>query len=349
MTGVATIEDVARKAGVSVATVSRALRGMPHVSPVTRARVRQIAAELDYQANPHAARLAARRSGTIGVALPILNSWFYGTILAGIETAVSEDHLDLHLVIVDGFEALERFAAAVPSLGKQVDGLVVIDVFMPDRLWDVLERSRLPIATVGVDPGVFDAVVIDNVAAAHEATSHLLSLGHETIAFIGGGIDESLDFEAAPLRLRGMVQAMEENGIGFRPELSVPGGFSVDGGSEAMDELLRRAPELTAVFCASDDMAIGAIQALHDAGRSVPGEVSVVGFDDHAVSQALGLTTVRQPVSLMAARAADRVLRRVGGHDEPVATMELETTLVIRSTTGPSPRRKRSQKSARFT
>lgn len=344
MTDVPTIEDVAKKAGVSVATVSRALRGMPHVSPSTRARVKEIAVELDYQANPHAARLAARRSGTIGVALPILNSWFYGNVLAGIETAVSEDHLDLHLVTVDGLEALERFATAVPSLSKQVDGLVLIDVFMPDRLWSMLERSGLPIATVGVDPGVFDAVVIDNVAAARTAVAHLVDLGHEEIGFIGGGVDEALEFESGPLRLQGMVEAMEARCLRFRTDLSVPGGFSVQGGTEAMEELLRRDPGLTAVFCASDEMAIGAFRTLRDAGRSVPGDVSVVGFDDHVASDALGLTTVRQPVSLMAAKAADRVLKRVGGAEDAVETIELETELIVRSTTAAPPRRKRSQK-----
>ena len=337
MTDVATIEDVAREAGVSVATVSRALRGMPHVSPDTRARVKRIAAQLDYQANPHAARLATRRSRTIGVALPILNSWFYGNVLAGVETAVSEDRLDLHLVTVDGLEALERFASTLPSLGKQVDGLVLIDVFMPDRLWEVLARSSLPIATVGVDTGRFDAVTIDNASSAREAVAHLVGLGHETIAFVGGGIDESLEFESAPLRRLGMEQALVEGGVDLRPDLVAAGGFTVDGGREAMRAVLRLEPAVTAVFCASDEMAIGAMWALREAGMEVPGDVSVVGFDDHAVAEALGLTTVRQPVASMAARAADLVLGRVEGDDSPVETIQLETHLIIRSSTGPAP------------
>lgn len=331
----ATIEDVAQRAGVSVATVSRALRGMPHVSPATRARVREIASQLDYRANPYASRLAARRSGTIGVALPILNSWFYGNILAGIETAVSEDRLDLHLVTVDGLDALERFASALPGLGKQVDGLVLIDIFMPDRLWTALERSALPIATVGVDTGRFDAVTIDNVQSARMAVDHLIGLGHRVIGFIGGGVDESLEFESALLRFDGMRAAMEEAGLDVREDLAVPGGFSVEGGMEAMGDLLAREPAMTAVFCASDEMAIGAIRTIRDAGLEVPADISVMGFDDHAFSGALGLTTVRQPVTTMAARAAERVLGRVSGETAPADRIELETELMLRSSTAP--------------
>lgn len=335
MNDIATIEDVAAKAGVSVATVSRALRGLPHVSPHTRARVKRIAEELDYRANPHASRLAARRSGTIGVALPILNSWFYGNILAGIESVVAADHLDMHLITVDGLPSMQRFVSELPALAKKVDGLVLVDLFMPEPMWEALAASRMAVATVGLDTGRFDSVGIDNVAAAREAVAHLVELGHRRIGYIGGGIDEALSFQSAGLRLRGMTELLSEAGIELRPDLVLHGGFTVDGGREAMSYLLERDPAMTAVFCASDEMAIGAMRAARDSGLHVPDDISVVGFDDHVVAEAVGLTTVHQSVSLMAARAASMVLDRVSSDLRESRQLVLETKLIRRSSSGP--------------
>lgn len=332
MPEVATIEDVASRAGVSVATVSRALRGLPHVSPATREKVRRIAGELEYRANPHASRLAAGRSGTIGVALPVLNSWFYGNVLAGVEAVVSEDRLDMHLVTMGGDEGMERFVSELPALSKQVDGLLVVDLFMPDHLWDDLAEGSIPVASVGLETGRCDSVSIDNVGAARQAVTHLLELGHRRIGFIGGGIGESRELESAELRRRGMVEAMAAFGVVSDPRQEVGGRFSVDGGREAMSHLLAR-ERPTAVFCASDEMAIGALWAVREAGLSVPEDVSVVGFDDQPTAGALGLTTVRQPVSTMAARAAAMVLERVGGCPSKARQVEIPTRLEVRRTT----------------
>lgn len=338
MTDVSTIEDVANKAGVSVATVSRALRGLPHVSPSTRARVRQIADQLDYRANPHAARLAARRSGTIGVALPIVNSWFYGNILAGIEAAVSGDQLDMHLLPVDGPGAMKRFVSDLPGLAKKVDGLVVIDLFLYDEMWEALAESGMAVATVGVDSGLFDAVLIDNVASARVAADHLVGLGHRRIAFVGGGVDESLAFESAGLRRQGLIDALGAV-LGGEEITEMAGGFSVEGGCEAMTEMLKMDHLPTGVFCASDEMAIGALMAIRRVGLEVPRHISVVGFDDHSVAAAVDLTTIHQPVSGMAARAADMVLERVAGRADKPRQAVLETELIVRGSTGPVPDR----------
>ena len=331
MPDVATIEDVATRAGVSVATVSRALRGLPHVSPATRERVQRIATELDYRPNPHASRLAAGRSGTIGIALPLLNSWFYGNVLAGVEAVVSEDRHDMHLVTVGDADAMARFVGDLPSLSKQVDGLVMVDLFMLDDMWDAMAEGGMPIATVGLEIGRFDSVVIDNVGAAHRAVTHLAELGHRRIAFIGGGPGYS-EFESAEVRRQGYRNALADAGIEDDPDLHVPGGFTVDGGREVMLHLLE-GEHPSAVFCASDEMAMGAMWAAADAGLSVPEDVSVVGFDDQPAAAALGLTTVHQPVSSLAARAAAMVLDRVGGSETPPRRVEVETHLEVRRST----------------
>lgn len=335
MPAVATIEDVASRAGVSVATVSRALRGLPHVSPATRDKVRKIAAELDYRANPHASRLAAGRSGTIGIVLPVLNSWFYGNVLAGVEAVVAQDHLDMHLLTVGGRRAMERFVSDLPALSKQVDGLLVVDLFMPDQLWDDLSGGSLPVASIGLDTDRFDCVSIDNTAAARDAVMHLLELGHRRIGFIGGGLGESGELESAELRRRGMLEAMASQGIVPDPDLEKSGDFSVAGGREAMTAMLTHSAP-TAVFCTSDEMAIGAIWAVREAGLSVPDDVAIVGFDDQPVAQALGLTTVHQPVGSMAARAATMLLERLQGDTATPRRSRVATRLEVRHSTAGS-------------
>lgn len=329
-----TIGEVAKRAGVSVATVSRALRGLPHVSPATRRRVQGIADELGYRPHPYASRLAAGRSGTIGVALPVLNSWYYANILAGVETVVAEDHLDMHLVIVGSKAGMDHFVEELPSLNKRVDGLLIVDIFMPDHLWRRLLEGDLPAATVGLDTGLLDSVVIDNRRAGVEAVTHLLDLGHRRIGYIGGTVGESIELESAELRRLGMVEAMTSRGVEPDQALQVPGGFSVEGGREAMADLLESGSP-TAVFCASDEMAIGAIQATTEAGLKVPGDISVVGFDDQPVAAAVGLTTIHQSVPEQAARAAEMVLARVEDRSAPVVVEEMPTHLCKRRTSGP--------------
>lgn len=329
-----TIGEVAKRAGVSVATVSRALRGLPHVSPATRRRVEGIADELGYRAHPYASRLAAGRSGTIGVALPVLNSWYYANVLAGVESVISEDHLDMHLVIVGSKAGMGHFVEELPSLNKRVDGLLIVDIFMPDHLWRRLLEGEFPVATIGVDTGLFDAVVVDNRRAAFEAVTHLLDLGHRRIGYIGGTVGESIELESAERRRLGMVEAMTARGVEPDPGLQVPGGFSVEGGREAMADLLEIGPP-TAVFCASDEMAIGAIQATVEAGLEVPGDISVVGFDDQPVAAAVGLTTIHQPVPEQAARAAAMVLARIEDRSAPVVVEQMPNRLCVRGTSGP--------------
>lgn len=328
-----TIVDVADRAGVSVATVSRALRGLPHVSPGTRSRVQQVAEELGYEPNPHASRLAAGRSGTIGVALPILDAWFYSRVLAGIESILAEGQIDMHLVVIADESGRRRLLDSLPSLRKRVDGLLVVDIFMSDEFWGRVAETDLPVATIGLDTGRFDSVRIDNMAAAAAAVDHLTDLGHERIGYIGGTVRRALEVESAEARRRGMEAALCSHGIEPDPAMQMAGGFTVEGGREAMEELLLRRP--TAVFCASDEMAIGAVQAVTEAGLEVPGDVSVVGFDDQPVAAAVGLTTVRQPVSEQAAQAAVMVLARVEDPAAPVVKVEMPTRLRCRGTSGP--------------
>ncbi len=337
----ASIGDVAREAGVSVATVSRALRGMPNVAPSTRERVQAAAQRLHYVADPHASRLAAGRSTTVGLVVPMLGQWYYAQIFAGIEAVLDAAGYDVLPYAVSGPEAHARFVATLP-FRKRVDGLIIVDTGFDGTAWGRLRDSVGVVVTVGAPHGDEVALTIDNVGAARTATDHLLGLGHRRVGVIGALTDDPFAFEAPKERVRGYREALVAHGIDFDPDLVVPGNFSLRGGAEGMSRLLSLAEPPTAVFALSDEMAIGALQVTRDAGIAVPAELSVVGFDDHDVSPYIGLTTVRQGVVEQGELAAEAMveLLRPGGPGPAPRHLRLPTELVVRATTGPAPGRR---------
>jgi LacI family transcriptional regulator, repressor for deo operon, udp, cdd, tsx, nupC, and nupG len=343
----ASIGDVAARAGVSVATVSRALRGLPNVAPSTRARVLEAAAALEYVADPHASRLAAGRTQTIGVVLPFISQWFFTQVVSGAEAVLAAAGYDVLLYNVGGAAGRERFLRQLP-FRKRVDGLLVVELPLSEREQHTLAGAGTPVATVGLAPSIFPGVTIDNVAAGVAATRHLVNLGHEEIGLIANLPDDPLHFPAPIERRRGYRAALADGGLHPRPELDVPGNFSLQGGAEAMAQLLAVRTPPTAVVAESDEMAIGALKTVRDAGLRVPEDVSVIGIDDHDMAHFVGLTTVAQPVVQQGEVAAELLLRelagdggRAGGDGPP--RVVLPTKLVVRSTTGPPRRRRRSR------
>jgi LacI family transcriptional regulator, repressor for deo operon, udp, cdd, tsx, nupC, and nupG len=345
----ATIDDVARSAGVSVATVSRALRGLPNVAPSTRDRVLAAAAELQYVAHPQASRLAARRSLTIGLVVPVLGQWFYAQLFSGVEAALAAAGYDVLPYTLARPGGVDEFLEHLP-FRKRVDGLIVVDAPLAEGAVDRIAASGLPTLTVGFrEPGA-SSLTVDNVGAARLAVTHLTGLGHRRIAMIGGIEDDPFHFSAPVDRRRGYVEALASVGAEAGPGLVVPGNFSLEGGVEAMHRLLHLAEPPTAVFACSDEMAIGAMQVLRNAGLSVPADVSVVGFDDHDVSEYLGLTTVRQDVAGLGECAADMLLELLrGGEVGPSGGREDHvvhpTRLIVRHSTA-EPRGPRAAASA---
>lgn len=329
----ASIDDVARRAGVSVATVSRALRGLPNVAPSTRDRVQHAAAELHYVADPHASRLAARRTATVGLVVPALGQWYYAQLFSGAEGALVAEGYDILPFVVGGAEARERFVGTLP-FRKRVDGLLVADVHVAQPGFERI-TAAVPVVTVGLSVDCVPSLAIDNVASARLAVEHLLDLGHERIGLIAHLPDDPFHF-AAPLdRQHGVELALADRGLALDPALVVPGNFSFQGGAEAMVSLLELDRPPTAVFAFSDEMAIGALRAARDAGLSVPGELSIVGFDDHDVSHYVGLTTIRQHVAEQGERAVHRLLARIRGSEDALLHERIGTELVVRETTGP--------------
>jgi len=333
-----TIRDVAEAAGVSTATVSRALRGLAHVDPQTRARVEQVAKEMDYVVSPSASRLASGRTGTIGVIAPFIARWFFSTVLSGVENVLQGSDIDL-LVFEVGDPAVQYRIPPERRLRGRVDGLLVVSLPSDESAVADLLSLGMPVSLIGsAAPGV-PSVSIDDVAAGRVATQHLINIGHERIGIITGQPNPT-GFTPADDRRRGYVAALDEAGLVTRSEYEGHGYFTVAGGEQAMTGLLALAKPPTAVFAASDEMGFGAIRALQRHGLRPGHDVAVVGIDGHDLADLLDLTTVVQPVRDLGRMATEALLTQLSlptaDRSQVAAATTVPTTLVVRGSTVPS-------------
>lgn len=328
-----TIEDVAQAAGVSVATVSRALRGLDNVAQSTREKVELVAAELDYRANPAAAQLATGSSRTILMAVANIAGWYCAQVVGGAEAVLSEAGYETRVMGVAGPEALQAFVRQAIHMQRNVDGLILVDLHLePDEV-EALRATDIHVVTIGnAYPGL-SSVRPDDISAARLAVDHLLQLGHTRIALIEGMPDDPMRTEVSWRRRDGYEQTLARHQIAVDPELLQAGYFSIDGAQEAMQSLLRLADPPTAVFAISDEMAMGAMGVIRDAGLSVPDDISVVGIDDHPLSTTVGLTTVRQEPAANGAIAARWIVDDLAGSECNLYTREVDIDLVVRRTT----------------
>lgn len=324
------MEDVARLAGVSTATVSRTLRGLPNVSDETRNRVLQAAASLSYVVSPIASRLASGRTHTVGVIVPYAARWFFGQIVAGAESVLREHDLDLLLYNLGDAAARQRFFGQLP-LRRRVDAVLVVAMQFTEAEIADLRSLGVPIVAVGHDVPGAGCVRIDDVAAATSAIQHLLGLGHRRIGMISTYADQAMFLPVAHARRRAYIDTLTAAGLPVCDELvmSVPHGL--DGGEQAMRRLLALPDPPTAVFAESDELAFGALSALRRTGR----HVSVIGFDDHELSALLDLTTVRQRVFEQGVLAAGMLRRAMTVSDWTPEELLMPTTLVTRASTWP--------------
>lgn len=327
----ASIVDVARRAGVSAATVSRALRGLPHVSEATRRRVQQAASELSYVASPAGTGLASGRTRTVGVVVPLATRWFFSQVVAAAEGVLSERDYDVLLYNLGDDVGRARFFDRMP-LRRRVDAVLVIALPLTDEEVAKLQSLRVPVVVVGAHSKAFPTVRIDDEAGARQAVQHLLNLGHQSITMITALEDHDPGFASAPQRRAGYREAVAQIG---HVDHVVAGSWGLEGGARAMEAVLAQEQMPTAVFAEYDELAFGALLTLRRAGLAVPGDLSIVGFDDHAMSAVVELTTVSQPVHRQGELAANLILD--GLHDgslEPVDIV-LPTRLVIRGTAAP--------------
>ncbi len=330
------IKDVAREVGMSTATVSRALRGMPRVSEQTRSKVLQAAARMDYVASPHAASLASGRTHAVGVIVPHVTRWFFASVVQGAESRLREAGYDLLLYNLAGDPAARHRVFRTHLLRKRVDAVLILALTPEQEEIDSLTNLDRPVAVVGARVPGWSSVRIDDVAAARSATRHLIDLGHRRIAYLGGSLADPLDFAAPMDRLAGFREEMAAAGLPVEPAWELAGDFTARGGRTTARRLLEREPLPTAIFAASDEMAIGAVDAIRGAGLRVPQDISVIGIDDHELAEFFELTTIAQPVYEQGRLAAQLLLEALGG-GRHASALTVPTRLVVRGTTGPPP------------
>ncbi len=338
MTG---INDVAKEVGLSTATVSRALRGLPGVSADTRQRVVEAAQRLGYVASPAASVLAGGQTRTVAIVAPFVTRWFFATVVEGAESVLRQHGYDVLLYSLGGDQHTRGRVLHSHLLTKRVDGVLVLGIEPTDDEQEWLNTHAPPVSLVGARMRGCPTVHIDDERAARTGMQHLIDLGHRVIGYVGGSAVEPLDFSTPRARLRGYRRSLSEAGLPRRPELETFGHFTIEGGFEAGGELLSLPERPTAIFCASDEMAIGVLSAARERGLRVPEDLSVVGIDDHQLARYIGLTTVRQPVTQQGQIAARNLLelmqrRRLDPRPSlPPRETLLQAELVVRTSSGP--------------
>lgn len=332
------IKDVALAAGVSQATASRALSGRGSVSEKTRVRVQAAADDLGFQVSYHASSLATGRSRNIGVVLPYVNRWYFSTILEGLTRELIDAGYDLTLYDFQGGRHRQRVLHDF-LLRKRLDGVITVGLRLVEADAARLLSLGIPIISIGGTlPGIA-SLTVDEVRVGRLATEHLISLGHKRIAHIGGEQESDLYFHISRSRREGYHSAMERAGLAQRPEWSLISDYTVNSAYTVAKSLLADPHHRpTAICCASDEMAIGAILAARDLGFHVPDQLSVIGVDKHPLGPVFGLTTIDQFVEEQGTRAALAILSELSeteGRDNgvPPVVTELPVSIVARSST----------------
>jgi DNA-binding LacI/PurR family transcriptional regulator len=333
------LAEVARRAGVSKATASRALSGAAHVSPAAKERVAAAASDLGYVVSSTAASLVTGRTKNVGVITPFINRWFFAEVLEGIEGALIQAGYDLTLFRLPAEPEQRTRLFHYFLVRKRVDAIVCVGVALTPTEVELIRTLRRPAVGIGgAIPGI-TTLSIDDVEATRLATRHLISLGHSRIVHIGGDLGEQMDFEVHARRLNGFRSAMDDAGLPHEGAFRAT-TFSVPGGYEAGMELLSDpASRPTAIVAGCDEIAIGVITAARQLGIVVPSGLSIVGIDDHPYSDMFGLTTVCQRPGEQGEQAVDLIVRAMNDPDQPLQStaLEIPIRLLARSSTTAPP------------
>ena len=325
--GHATIRDVARRAEVSVASVSRVLNGFDNVSEETRARVQEAVQDLGYVPHAGARSLSLAKTNAIGVVLPALHGEFFPEIVRGMDDIASAR--DYFLLLSNMHPETHGSTAVLRAMRGRVDGLLLMAPHVRDQ--DLVEAlpAGLPTLLINTRAPVTDrpGIHLDNAAGAVAVADHLTSLGRRRIVHIAGpmgNIDAKERAEAFAARLASEPDVQLE---------VLQGDFYEESGARAVESLLAKGASFDAIFAANDNMAIGAFEALRKAGVRVPEDVAIAGFDDIPLAAHLGITTVRVRIAELGQRAVERLLEILDGAESPGDELH-KPELVIRDTTG---------------
>jgi LacI family transcriptional regulator len=329
----ATIYQVSELAGVSLATVSRVMNNSSKVSPKTREKVLAAMAELNYQPNSIAQSLASRRSNCVGVLVSELHGPIFGSLVSSIEAELRL--ADKFTIFAVGHSDEEKEKEGINFLvSRNCDALILHLEAVSDGFLRQLRKNPMPFVVINRDVRGLkrNCISLDNELGGFEATRHLLELGHREIAYITG----PMTWGDAQDRLAGHKRALAAFGVSFDENLMIEGDYLVSGGNRAMQDLFDRGVGFSAVVCANDEMAVGAIEVIREHGKSIPDEISVVGFDNVRWAPFLNpkLTTVNYPIREMGRMAARWVRRNVYEETDVEIQSHFKPTLVVRESTG---------------
>ncbi|MBP1647208.1 MAG: LacI family transcriptional regulator [Bacteroidetes bacterium] len=328
-----TIKEVAKRAGVSTATVSRVFNNTGAVDDDTRDRVKLVATELRYIPSALGRSLSTRRTDSIGLLLPDLFGEFFSEVIRGSDQTAQQHKY--HLLVSSSHNNREEIAAALKMMRGRVDGLVVMSPHIDAQTLNANLPHNHPVVLLNchVEGNTFDSLNIDNVRGARQMVDHLISHGHRRVAIIKG-TEHNIDAEE---RLAGYSEAMIKGGGENDGALQFPGDFSEASGYDAVKMIMELTPRPTAIFASNDSMAIGALSALRDSGIQVPQDMALAGFDDVPIAAYLtpSLTSVRVGIHRLGTLAIERVLVALEKKDTYVKQQQvLPTTLSIRESCG---------------
>jgi DNA-binding LacI/PurR family transcriptional regulator len=330
-----TMMDVAKEAGVSVATVSRVLNGSDKVNEETCQKVIQACRELKYILHPVAQRLRLGRTNTISVVLPYLTLPSIVERLRGVQQALAASKFDLVLFSVGTPEARDSTVAGL-SHKSRTDGLLVISMPLTDRQAISLIENEMPVVLIDADHARLNRVNVDDVEGGRLATEHLIQLGHRKIAFISSYLENPLQFSSTINRYKGYCQALEAAGIEVDPKFQREGKHGRQESEEMALDLLRQSDPPTAIFASSDTKAIGVLDAAKALRIRVPDELSIIGYDNIRDAEYLDLTTIQQPLYRSGLVGGNRLLQLIDQGPCDLEEVVLPVELVVRKTTGPA-------------
>lgn len=327
-----TIKQIAERAGVSKATVSRVINNSKPVSDDIRKKVLQVIEETNFKPSSVARSLTSQSTQLIGVIIPDVSNPVFSKVINGIE---EEAHLaGYNILLCNSRYKEDKELTYLDILSeKEVDGLILSGFHSSGALEKKLSTFSKPIVVVGYedDSYPFPSVVINNYQACYDVASYLISLGHKTIGMIHGPLD---DITAGKKRYDGFVQSVRDHGMIWTNAQGAQGSFKMNDGYDGAKRLMTQNPDMTAIFCANDEMAIGAMKAIHDAKKNIPKDIAVVGFDDIDLARIYqpSLTTIRQPFSDKGQAAMKSLIKLINGENVDQRTV-FPYTLVEREST----------------
>lgn len=331
-----TIRDVARRANVGIATVSRVLNGHPSVRPETRARVLAAIEELDYIPNTAAQRLSSGQINAVGVFAPYFTRPAFVQRLAGIQEILGESVYDLVLFSVQPNKYDDQLKQVIRQ--RRVDGVLIVSMSITDEHRLLLEKMNMPIVLIEPYSDITPCVVIDNQLGGQLATEHLLALGHERIAFVGDERTNPFGYSATNERYVGYLYALAEANIEPPKRYSSFAPLREHSRIRAIQqalELLSLPEPPTAIFAASDTQAVGVLEAARQLNVKVPEQLSIIGYDDIEMSLYLDLTTIRQPMFESGRLGAQLLLDYLSGNIRAHRELMLDIELIERGSTAP--------------